>query len=131
STLSFGDSGLAQGTSYSYYVVAFDSAGNLSAHSNSATATTQSTVTTATVEGVMFDASTNNPLVGARATVGSRSGATISQSTTNSQGQYLLSGITPNHTYHYTYVDNHYFNSGFYLAYPAGTNIKNVGLTHK
>ena len=39
SATSFTDSGLANGTSYSYYVVAFDTAGNVSAASNTISAT--------------------------------------------------------------------------------------------
>ena len=43
SATSFTDSGLANGTSYSYYVVAFDAAGNVSAASNTVSATPAAT----------------------------------------------------------------------------------------
>ena len=44
----FTDTGLTNGTSYSYYVVAYDSAGNVSAPSNTVWATPATTTTTTT-----------------------------------------------------------------------------------
>ncbi len=95
STTGYGDSGLAASTSYSYFVKARDAAGNVSANSNTATATTQGATQQAIISGQITDASNGQPIVGAIVNVKvsgtkGKSGLLVSAST-NSFGVYAVS----------------------------------------
>lgn len=58
-TPSFSDSGLTAGTSYSYYIIARDAAGNSSTASNTASATTASATVTTSYKTSSFSATLN------------------------------------------------------------------------
>ena len=93
-TTSYGDTGLSPSTTYSYFVKARDAAGNVSASSNTASATTQAPpVTTGNVTGKIVDSSTGTALVGVKITI-SRSGFR-STATTNSSGNYSFVNLIP------------------------------------
>jgi chitodextrinase len=113
STLSYSDSGLANGTTYSYTVKAVDAAGNLSAASNTATATPKATGDgsspsapanlTATAGdstvGLKWSAATDN--VGVTGYRVYRSGSQIASVSGSTLG-YSDSGLTDGTTYSYT-----------------------------
>jgi chitodextrinase len=129
-TNSYGDTGLSPSTSYSYYVVAYDTAGNNSAASNTASATTQAaTSTTITLEGTVTSASTKDPLSGVSVRVLSIgwNGSTWSAST-NSAGQYQINNITEA-IHSYSYTDNGYATVRIQpKEFPVGINIVNEAL---
>ncbi len=138
-TCSYGDSGLSPSTTYSYYVIAYDTAtptANNSIPSATVSAKTQAIATTATVQGVISDGSTGKALTwlndGAYATVGPQatSSGVIETSQANSIGYYILTGIETRHKHSYKYHANNYKSAAYYLQYPAGINIKNVSLSH-
>lgn len=128
---SYGDSGLAASTSYTYTVSAIDAAGNESAKSTTVTVTTPGSAQTVTLSGTVTDSSSAKAIQGANVhtgTHGTKNGA--AQATTNASGQYILSGITPGgHSYNYSATN--YKSQGFSLKFPAGSFIKNVSLVHK
>jgi hypothetical protein len=110
-------------------VVAEDGAGNKSTPSSSVSATTLTAPTLATVEGVISSSSTNTPLANALVFTGDLATTHGSvSSTTNSSGQYLLSGIKPTSQHNYYYSASGYLKQSIYVGYPAGINIKNVTL---
>lgn len=129
SSTSFGDSGLTASTMYSYTVTAIDAAGNQSPQSASVSATTPAQPATTTVIGTVTSQATGNAIAGAYIYTGkyaTRNGAATAY--TNAQGQYVLSGITPNkkHTYHYTAIG---YKSQFYgWSFPAGIITEDVQL---
>ncbi len=94
STTSFGDTGLAASTTYTYFVKARDAAGNVSGASNSASATTLALPTVGTLSGQVTSASTGAPIVGAiiKVTVASSKGNSllVGSATTNSSGFYAI-----------------------------------------
>jgi len=94
STTSFGDTGLAASTTYTYFVKARDAAGNVSGASNSASATTLALPTVGTLSGQVTSASTGAPIVGAiiKVTVASSKGNSLlaGSATTNSSGFYAI-----------------------------------------
>lgn len=61
-TTAFGDSTLAANTSYTYYVVALDGAGNTSDRSSTATAKTKTPVANSGIQGTLRDQRTKKPL---------------------------------------------------------------------
>jgi len=129
---SYGDSGLSASTTYTYTVSAIDAAGNESAKSAAASVTTPAAATTVTVSGVVSDASTGNPIAGAFVHTGNKATTTgAASATTNSAGQYILTGIkTGGHSYYYSATN--YKTQGFTLKFTtAGSYIKNVSLVHK
>jgi chitodextrinase len=133
-TTSYGNSGLAASTKYSYYVVAVDAAGNNSTPSATTSATTQAAVvSTATVEGVVKDSRTLKPIVGAYVTTSTNStSASTASAYTNTQGQYVLAGIAPNTPHYYAYSANGYRSKSYSgTSFPTGVNTKNVSLRHK
>lgn len=92
--LSYGDTGLSEGTSYTYHVVARDAAGNQSQSSDKKSVTTARTVTppkrTSTIRGTV-KGKNGRPVAGAKVTVwvdGKRR-----QATTNWRGQYYLAKL--------------------------------------
>lgn len=128
---SFGDSGLAASTTYTYTVSAIDAAGNESAKSATTTVTTPAAPQTVTLSGVVSDSASGNPIQGAlvhTGTHGTKTGA--ASATTNAAGQYILTGITPGgHSYNYSATN--YKSQGFSLKFAAGSYIKDVSLVHK
>ncbi|MFD0677997.1 MULTISPECIES: polysaccharide lyase family 7 protein [unclassified Paenibacillus] len=103
STLSFSDTGLSASTSYSYTVKAKDAAGNLSAASNTASATTQSGGTQVTVANPGFENSFTGWTTSGSTAIstsdyhsGTRSGKI---SSSGSQISQTISGLSTNTTY--------------------------------
>ena len=130
-TTTYGDTGLSASTSYTYYVVASNAAGN-SPHSNSVSATTKAatTSTTATVEGIVTNAKTKAPLAGVyvhTGIYGTTNGAATAY--TNSAGQYVLSGITADTSHSYHYSDSGYNSATLRKSFPVGINTVNESLT--
>lgn len=90
STPSFGDTGLAANTSYSYYVVAYDAASNKSAASATVSATTNASITTGIITGFVY----NNKHVGiAGAAVWLTVNGATQTYTTTSNGSYSIPGL--------------------------------------
>lgn len=92
--LTYGDSGLASGTEYSYYVIARDAAGNSSTASDKARATTKTLPPVAQRPGVLrgtVKSTSGRPLAGAKITVWV--GSKRYQATTNWRGQYMVAKI--------------------------------------
>jgi hypothetical protein len=129
-TTSYGDTGLSPNTNYTYYVVAIDAAGNTSPQSANASATTQASTGTVTVEGVVTNSTNGQPIDGAyvhTGIYGTANGAATAY--TNSSGQYTLVNITPTPRVHeYSYSDTKYKSQSFQLTFPAGLITKNVSL---
>ncbi|HSW85415.1 MAG TPA: Ig-like domain-containing protein [Candidatus Saccharimonadales bacterium] len=100
STNSFGDLGLAPATSYSYYVIARDAAGNSSLASNTASATTNSAVTTGSISGSVYASNGNGTLAGVTISL-TFSGATHTY-TSSSNGSYSIPNV-PAGNYAVTY----------------------------
>ena len=84
-TTSYSNTGLAGTTSYSYRVRATDAAGNLSAYSNTATATTPSDVSVGLVAAFGFEEGTGSTTADAS---GNGNTGTISGATWTTQGRF-------------------------------------------
>ncbi len=82
--MSFSDSGLVAGTSYSYRVRAADAAGNLSGYSNTASATTQST-SSGLVAAYGFEEGSGTSVADAS---GNGNTGTLSNATWSAAGKY-------------------------------------------
>ena len=133
-TTSYGFTGLAASTSYSFYVVAYNSAGIASPVSSPATLATTLALATATttVVGVVSDSVTGLPIAGVNVKTGNVATANGSVSTTtNSAGQYILQGIIPNKGHSYFYSVTNYTSGRINISLPAGINTLNEQLTHK
>ncbi|HEX7456248.1 MAG TPA: Ig-like domain-containing protein, partial [Candidatus Nanoarchaeia archaeon] len=92
-TTSWGDTGLAPPTTYSYKVRAFDAAEKYSGYSNTAAATTLAPPSNlGNVSGKVVDSSSGTVLVGVKITI-SRSGFR-SAATTNASGNYTFVNLT-------------------------------------
>ena len=92
-TTSFGDSGLSPSTNYSYYVKAFDAAGNVSGTSNTVSATTQAPpATTGNVTGTVYS-SAGGVVAGAK--ISTTVGGVKKTYTANSQGVYTILNLNP------------------------------------
>jgi len=125
----YGDTGLASGTKYSYYVVAIDAAGNASSPSATVTATTQSSSTLATLEGTATNSTDGAPINGAYIHTGSGATANGTESTyTNSLGQYVLVNLDTKSRHHYYYAASGFLSQTYYIQLPAGINIKNISM---
>ena len=123
---SFGDTGLAASTTYSYFVKTKDAAGNVSANSNSVSADTQfPPTTTGTITGTV-NSSVGGVLSGARvSTVVSGSKRTV---TTNSSGVYSFTFL-PTTSYSLRYSAWRHTSQTQTVAVSAGsTTTKNVTL---
>lgn len=104
STTTYGDSGLSASTTYSYYVVARDGAGNVSTSSSTISVTTQAAVVSSgTLSGTVYR-NKNSSISGALVslTINSKQ---VSAST-NSSGFYSISSI-PAGTYNVSYSASH------------------------
>jgi len=96
STTSYGDSQLASGTEYVYYIIAKDAAGNASVASDKARATTKTPPPVVQRPGVLrgtVKSTSGRPLSGAKVTV--LVGSKRYQATTNWRGQYVISKLPP------------------------------------
>ena len=92
-TTTYGDTGLTPSTTYSYYVKARDAAGNVSASSNTASATTlaQPPDGLGYIKGKVTNSSTGLALAGVKITI---SGPSRAVTTTNSLGEYTSPGFS-------------------------------------
>lgn len=94
--LNYGDSNLATGTEYVYYIIAKDAAGNASAASEKARATTKKPAPVAQQPGTLrgtIKSTSGRPIAGAKITVWV--GSKRYQATTNWKGQYVIAKIAP------------------------------------
>lgn len=129
-TTSYGDTGLNPSTSYGYYVVAVDAAGNHSTPSATVSATTKTSATTTTLQGVVTSSTTHLPISGAHVYTSRYATANGPLSTyTNSSGQYVLYGLTTAYKHSYYYAASGYRTQSYYLQFPAGLVTKNVSLS--
>jgi chitodextrinase len=129
-TTSYGDANLSASTKYSYYVVAFDGAGNKSTASATVSATTQTQATkTLTMEGTVRNLKTGTPISNAyvhTGTVATAHGMAFAY--TNTSGQYVLTGLIPNKQHYYSFSSSNYLTDAFYLTLRAGTRTEYVNL---
>jgi chitodextrinase len=131
-TNSYDNTGLTASTTYSYYVVAYDAAGNNSQASTtvSATTTKAATATTGTVQGTVTDAKTGKPIAGAYVQTGpggTADGAATSY--TNSAGQYVLTNLILSYEHYYTFSASGYASQTIWFNISSGTTTHNVSLT--
>lgn len=128
---SFGDTGLTAATTYNYYVKAFDGASpaNISAASNTATATTQSPpLTNGSVTGVV---SSSNGGVLSGAKVSTTVAGVKRTVVTNSAGQYFLTNM-PATFYSLKYSAKQHVGQTHLVTVPAGSVVtKNVSLERR
>jgi chitodextrinase len=121
---SFGDYGLTAGTTYSYTVVACDGAGNCSAQSSAASATTYSAVVTVvagSMQGVVKNQSgTLLPKIRVTASNGVNSFTTY----TGTQGNYALFNLTPA-TYTVKYSSRKYQTALSTVSVGSGATVTN------
>jgi chitodextrinase len=88
---SFGDAKLNPNTRYTYYVVARDSAGNLSPASAKVSAQTKSAPKRLSIRGVVRDEASHKPV--AHALVTFRSGTSTKYYATNKRGEYAINHL--------------------------------------
>lgn len=98
-TASYGDTGLAASTTYSYFIKALDAAGNKSNNSNTVTPTTQAVIIPGTISGVV-SSSKGGPVAGAKVAI-VVNGSTKNY-TADSAGSYTIPGLSAG-TYSVTY----------------------------
>jgi fibronectin type 3 domain-containing protein len=144
-SLSSADTGLAAGTTYRYYVAAFDAAGNVSATSTTATATTQSPAPSAGGGGgggivitpptiILFSASPAGILAGQSSTLSwSLTGASSVSITPNVSKSNLnsLSGtatVTPSSTTIYTLAAGNTYGQSVTATVTVTVMASNAGL---
>jgi hypothetical protein len=129
-TNSYGDSGLAANTKYTYYVVAVDKAGNQSTASATASTTTQAASSTITIKGTATNSSTHKPVSGVHVYTDSSATANGAASAlTATDGTYTLSNITPGkHTY-YIRANGYRSQTYYNVTLPATLNVENISLT--
>ncbi|HEY5442327.1 MAG TPA: Ig-like domain-containing protein, partial [Candidatus Saccharimonadales bacterium] len=125
---SYGDTGLTASTLYRYYIVAIDAAQNKSQASVTDSATTKSAATTtATIEGTIKNSKTLQPINGVFIRTGNTATASgYITTTTNAQGQYLLTSIDMTQKHNYYFYANGYQNGHAYLQFPANAKTNNV-----
>jgi len=125
----FGDNTLTASTTYSYVVKARDAAGNVSGASNTAQATTQSSVVNGSISGIV-SSTTGSALCNAKVSTLITSKTRLT-TYTNCQGQYLLPNLAPS-TYSITYSKTKYVSQTWSVTVTSGSNIiKSVALKHK
>ncbi|HSW85809.1 MAG TPA: Ig-like domain-containing protein [Candidatus Saccharimonadales bacterium] len=126
-TNSFGDTGLSANTIYQYYVIAYDSAGNMSQASSTVSAKTLSIQSFATLQGTVNASNTSKGLAGA--TVSISVNQATQNYTTSSTGTYLISNLIAG-TYNTKYSNGGYKTQSFSLTLNSGqTLINNVTLS--
>jgi chitodextrinase len=123
-TNSYGDTGLSSNTQYSYYVKARDSAGNTSAQSNTASATTLTRRHHSRIFGVV----SGSVIPNAQVTI------TIEgikyTTTTNQQGYYLIRGV-PAGRYNVSYNAAGHYSKTISITVTDSSVEKNVRLQRK
>ncbi|HSX29232.1 MAG TPA: Ig-like domain-containing protein [Candidatus Saccharimonadales bacterium] len=125
-TPSFGDTNLAANTTYTYYVIAKDAAGNSSDASDRATATTNPVPKKKrTIRGVVRDQADNKRIGYASVTYTVDSTKHISQA--NSRGRYALQHLEPGR-YNLTYRANKYYSKTLSVTLGDVTIVKDVTL---
>lgn len=120
------DTGLAAGTTYSWWVVAYDAAGNTSPASPTVSATTSSAqvAPTGTAAGRVTSRATGAPLASVKVAVS----GTKKTWTTDSTGAYSVGGLSPG-TYTLTFSLRSYKSQSVSVAVTAGqTTVTNVAL---
>ncbi len=106
SALSYASAGLAANTSYTYYVIAKDAAGNASTQSNSITLTTFASAENGSIFGYVTDSTNNQSTIGG-ASVRVYVNGKRRSTKTNSVGNYIMTNI-PSATYTFTYSKTGY-----------------------
>ena len=132
-TTSYGVTGLAALTSYSFYIVATNSVGpSLNSPTVSATTLAALVASTLTLTGKVTDKASGLPIVGAIVRSGKNAGANggAITTTTNAQGVYTLAGMSPNKSHYYYYSATNYSTLQVTKTYAAGTFVLNESLTH-
>ena len=132
-TTSYGVTGLAALTSYSFYVVATNSVGpSLNSPTVSATTLAAPLASTVTLTGKVTDKATGLPIVGAIVRSGKNAGANggAITTTTNAQGVYTLVGMSPIRSHYYYFSATNYSTLQVTKTYAAGTFVLNESLTH-
>ncbi|MFI5270578.1 MAG: fibronectin type III domain-containing protein [Candidatus Saccharimonadales bacterium] len=128
----YGDSGLSPSTTYTYYVIAYDAAGNKSTPSSTVSAKTLPTSNTVEVWGYITDISSHAALTGASVYTGIHGTASgAATSTTDSSGKYDLTQITPVHKHDYRFTHINYYNVHKFLGFPAGIVRLDESLKHR
>lgn len=116
-TTSYGDTGLAASTAYSYYVKAFDAAGNVSPSSNTVSVATQApSVSTGNISGTVYDQS-GSVLSGA--SVSLKVGKSKKTYITNSQGAFNVVNLAPG-TYDLTFKKARYLTQTSSVSVTSG-----------
>lgn len=127
-TTSYGDTGLAASTSYTYFVKAFDAAGNYSSNSTSVSVITQKQINTGSISGQVKNSS-NVPIVSA--TVSLTVNGKSQRITTNSLGQYAILGL-PAANYNVSYAARGYKSVTQVITVTVGQNtVRDVILQKK
>lgn len=123
---SFGDTGLKDDTSYNYYVIAKDVAGNSSVASNTFTARTlplppPTQLQYGAVYGKVTGSTTGNPIKGAKVSVDTASGKFITR--TNSDGNYVIN-ISGSANFNVKYSASNYLPQTLNIYVSPGLYIK-------
>ncbi|MEI9914276.1 MAG: Ig-like domain-containing protein [Candidatus Saccharibacteria bacterium] len=128
---SYGITGLSPSTTYSIYVQAFDSAGNVSTASPKVSVKTKAaTATSVTLSGLVTNAKTGTPIANVLVTTGRFATSSGTESThTNSNGQYVLTNISPKATHTYRFSAVGYKSVTIQLKLSAGNQVRNVKLS--
>ncbi len=121
---SFGDSGLAAGTSYSYTVVACDGAGNCSAQSSVASATTYNAVVAVVAGAIQGVVKNQSGATLAKVRVTASNGTNSFTTYTNTQGNYALFNLTPD-TYTVRYSSRKYQVALSTVSVSSGARVTN------
>jgi chitodextrinase len=125
-TTSFGDTGLTVSTSYSYYIIAKDAAGNSSSASAGASATTKAgIINTGSLTGRIYR---SNGFQGLSATVSLAVNGSQAYYTSDSSGGYFISNL-PYGTYSVTYSASGYVSKTLSTSINSYSTKQNVTLT--
>jgi chitodextrinase len=121
STTSFGDSGLAASTTYSYYIVARDAAGNSSSNSAPVSATTSSPqVTTSNLQGTIYS---NQGGTLAFTSIKLQFGGGARNYSADSNGFYYISNLPAQTVINATYSQQRFLSTYQQLVLPAGQTV--------
>jgi len=125
-TPNFGDTNLTANTSYTYFVVAKDAAGNESEDSEDVSAKTSQTLQKKqTIRGVIRDQGSNDRLHRSSVTYSENGKHHISQA--NSRGRYALQRLEPAH-YNLTFREPRHYTKTLSVNLTDDTLVKNVTL---